>query len=655
MLMNPVSVSQLPSDNSSLPVLFAVRAEAMAYVLLFVLALLLRVAMIDVVPLSEAEATRAYSAWHSLHPNSPGVPAPADSALTFWAQRLAFVTLGGSEFTARLGGVVAGLLLGALALLFRGRLGVTRTLFFSVLLLFNPITLAASRTHDPALWGACCALLAAWSAWQLWDTATRAHAVWLGIALGGLAFLSGGAGLVYLLVLLLASGMLLWWSMRKAPLAWDIPASRLLAIAHERARAVSWRAVVLATVGVTLFVSTGMMFYPTGLTIVAQSLASALTGWWQPANPTAPAFYPFWILATYHLAFVLMGVVGYVFLARRSVTQTSDRFAVLVALVSGGVLAVYQGATAGMTLWVAVPLAWIAAHWLTELLVDRADSLYWLITNDDRRRYLAAHGWVKWLIALVALVLLAVMSFHWQAIGRGVLLVNTADYALLAERLIGEPALASFRYSAVWFVVMAIFSVLLGLLAASVWGSDAMWQGLGWGFFAFAFVSGLGGGWNATQTQAYSEIWDLATTHQDTQMLRRTLYEVSMRDTRGNPDLPVVVLLSEEDGITAHGLVAWLLRDYPNARFVSTLADARRQQVVLLPRPQAQGLDLGGSYVGQSFRLRSHYRIDALDPLRVMGWLAQRRTLREYFTHDDSILWLRMDVYDGVPVSQRLP
>lgn len=635
------------------PTLFVVRAEFMAYALLLALALLLRIAMIDVVPLSEAEATRAYSAWHSLHPSSAGTPVLADSVMTFWSQRLAFVLLGGSEFSARLGGAVAGLLLSLLPLLFRARLGITRTFFLSLLLAFNPIALASSRTHDPALWTAVFVVVLAWAAWNLWENATFANAVWLGFGLAGVAFLSGGAGWVYLLVILLSLAALLWWSLFKAPIEWDMPATALIEKVRERWLAVAWRVVFFTVLATVFVVSTGVMLYPAGLAIVGEGLAKALTGWWQSANPTAPPLYPLWILTTYHLAFVLMGLVGFVFLARRGVTRTDDRLAVLLAGVGGLVLVVYQGATAGMTLWVALPLAWITAHWLTELLVDRANSLYWLITNDERRRYLSQHGWVKWLIGLVVLVLLSIMSFHWQAIGRGILTVNTPDYQILLERLVGEPFLASFRYSFIWFGVMLIFSVLLGLLASSVWGNDATWQGLGLGFFAFALISGVGGGWNATQAQAYPEIWDLATTHHDTRILRQTLYEVSMRETRGEPNLPLVAVLSDADGITAHGLVAWLLRDYQNAQFVAGVGDARREQIILLPKALAEGLDLGGSYVGQSFRLRSHYRIDALDSLRVMGWLSQRRTLREFFTHDDTVLWLRMDVYEGLSSAQR--
>jgi len=73
--------------------------ETVAYALLIVFAIVLRLAEVDTVPLREYEARQALAAWRVVQP-IPGLePIAPQSSLLFTGHVIAFTLLGASEFS----------------------------------------------------------------------------------------------------------------------------------------------------------------------------------------------------------------------------------------------------------------------------------------------------------------------------------------------------------------------------------------------------------------------------------------------------------------------------------------------------------------------------------------------------------------------------
>ena len=62
--------------------------------------------------------------------------------------------------------------------------------------------------------------------------------------------------------------------------------------------------------------------------------------------------------------------------------------------------------------------------------------------------------------------------------------------------------------------------------------------------------------------------------------------------------------------------------------------------------------DLGGDYVGQEFVISHRWNLSALQGLDVLTWWAQRRTRSQHAPSDTMVLWLRQDIYNGVPFNE---
>ncbi|MCA9912495.1 MAG: glycosyltransferase family 39 protein, partial [Anaerolineae bacterium] len=148
-----------------------VSLEFVAVLALILLALLLRVADLDIVPMTEAEAVQALPAYHFVHPEAPGDPLPASSPIVFWLQAISFTLFGGGELAARLPGVIGGVLLVVVPLLFRENIGRNGALWLSLLFALLPLPFAASRFADPAIWTVILALALVWAVSRYWDTA----------------------------------------------------------------------------------------------------------------------------------------------------------------------------------------------------------------------------------------------------------------------------------------------------------------------------------------------------------------------------------------------------------------------------------------------------------------------------------------------------
>lgn len=595
----------------------AVTLELVIYIGLLLAALVFRVAELDTVPLTDAEARRAVAAWRFAWPDAPGADITPDSPLLFLLHSVIFSTLGGSEFTARFLTALAGAALVLSPALFRNLLGRVRALVFSALLAFSPVLLVASRSDSPVIWSLLAAAVGLWALRRYWETGQKGAAVLATICLGALLLLTDPTGPV--LALMLLGGLVFAaWTARSDDEGQD------MAAAWERLRGWPWSGGLAAAALVVVVVSTLFLAYPEGLNAVSALLSGAARGLTIPQPGTYAAF-PVVITLFYEPALVLFGVVGAWWLARSGWFSFVERFFLGWLIFAAAASLVYAGAGAEQALWLVLPLAGLTARVAVELL------------RGPKRLLWYTPGWAKWALAIIMVGLLFVLAVHTQALGRA--LLKSPDGTVQLGQVDAR--------SAVWVLVGMLFVFAGYFMAASLWGAGTAGRGWALGLLAFSLVTSLGSGWNAAvfRSEDPAELWHPTATSRETALLRQTLAELAQRETGGFPQIPITVLAPED------GLVAWLVRDYPNARFVRDVSAARGQGIVLLPE-YAEPPNLGGSYVGQRFIITTGWNPAALRPVDFPTWWLQRQTRTAGAPVERMILWLRQDIYNGVPFDE---
>ena len=652
------------ADQAGNPVTLALSVELIAYALLLIFVLFMYVADLDIIPLTNAEATRALGAWHVVHPDAPGAAQTPDSPVIFWWQAAAFSTLGGNEFAARLGGLVGGIVLILMPLLFRSRIGTGRTFILSLLLAMSPFVLVSAREASPLLWTLIFALGALWAIWRYWDNRLLSDGLWAAGFVAALIFLSDPGGPLLALILLGALALATWWTALNAGDELDITGEDLMR--RVQATLASFNPSYGLGLGVLLvgLVATGFLLYPNGLNHVSTLLGNTFSGIVQPAHPNAPLAWPVLALFVYNPLLLAFALVGALLLRIRHRVDFLARFAGAWFMLALLVLTFYRAATPDYALWLLLPLMWLAASAIAELFIDRPVLLYWFdnLNAVELAQTANRFWWVKWAVGVGVFGLLLTLSLHWSELGRGLLLMPQGEPLLGVMQRLSEPALARALRGAIWLLFTPVVMLIVYLFAASVWGNLNVLQGFGLGFFFFMLGSGLGGGWNAAVEQASNPaaFWRAEAVQPDAYLLRETLQEISQRDTQGFPLIPVTVLLPENRTtntiVRDDGLLAWLLRDYQNTRFVRTVDGAQRDQIVLLPTGtiEATQPELAGSYIGQSFQLTRRWSTGQLAGGDFVAWFAQRRLRTDAEIRSQGvILWLRLDVYNGTPIDQR--
>ena len=598
--------------------------ETVAYALLIVFAIVLRLAEVDTVPLREYEARQALAAWRVVQP-IPGLePIAPQSSLLFTGHVIAFTLLGASEFSARLLTILASVALLLSPLLFRNVLGVGRAFVLALLLVVSPIVLISSRTDSAMIWSALSVVLGLWAAHRYLLTGRKSWAVLVAVCLMVLIFLTDPTGVLTALIVLLA-GYVAWQFTPKE--IDDLPDEQVEALSmkiEERLR--SWPRLESAIISLLVIVllSTLVLIYPAGLNVIGESLSVFVRGL-TTGQPGLPALFPILTTLFYEPWLVLLGLVAWFWLGQAGRITWLDRFAGATAffgLVAG---AFYRGAGADHALWLILPLALLVSHLVIVLLEELVPDPVWGEVPP----------WSRALIALVAFFLLAMLSIHLQSLGRSL---------LQAPDTILQPGSVN-AVSLVWVVITLLFMVIGGFLAASVWRVPVTMRGALLGLMAFGLLTSLGSGWRAavyTSANA-TEWWNREAVSPEVHLLRQTLIEVSTRETGGEPTvLPVVALVPPD------GEVAWALREVQDIRFINDISEARSQEIVILPET-LEPPDLGGPYVGKAFTIRQAWEGSGLQPIEFVAWYLQRRVREVPLPSERVVLWLRQDIYDGVP------
>ncbi len=637
-----------------------ISAEWLAYLGLALLALLLRVADLDSVALNDAEARTALHAWHTIEDDAPGSYQIADSPLTYISQTLAFSLLGANEFSARVLPMLAGLALTLTPLLFRDNLGRTRTFVWAGLLSLLSIPIAAARQADGANFMLLFALLAVWMIRRYWYSG-RVGDARMAIALVTLmALLSSPSGIPLLLILLAAGWLAVWRTAISAPQRLDLPGDDILQLAMRRLRAFPVRETALAPLAVVVLTATMFMLNPAGLRTVSQLIDKALAGLTQSYSADgAPV--GFMALIAHEPLLIVFALGGAWLLWKHGAVTYIDRFAAAWALLGAPALLLYPGATPADAMWVVLPLTLLASYGITQLMVDRRVVILWEADenaedgrneNRESELYSTAYWWVKWLIAGIVMLLLLVMAVQFMQVAR-LLLELPADAALgEALGLLTTPQFLRLLHALGMLLLPSIILLAACLLLTNFWGSATCLQGIGLGFLCMLLLSGMGGGWGiaAKDTSLADGVWRQRAISDDAALLRQTLFELASRHTGGFPQLDLTIVEDRELGISRDGLLAWLVRDYTNAKFVPSVAQASNQQIVLMADDEAQAAQLQGDYVGQRFLLRRRWSLTAQSLWDLPAWWTQMLRRDDSPQREDALmLWLRQDVYDGSP------
>ncbi len=630
--------------------------EWLAYVAVALLSLWLRVSMLDSAPISDFEAQQALHAWHTLQDDAPGSFAAASSPLTYIGQLLTFSLAGADAFNARIITALAGLALGLTPLLFRESLGLTRTFVWMALLSLLAIPLAASRTADGTSFMLLFAMLAVWMIRRYWYSQRLRDACWAIVFVTFMLLLSSPAG-IPLMIILLASGWLaVWRTALSAPQRLDLPGDDILQMAVRQLKAFPFAPTLAFPLAVVFAMATLFMLNPGGMTTVGSLIDKAASGLTQSAS-LAGIRQGFAALIFQEPLLIVFACGGAWLLWRHGDVTYVDRFAAAWAALGALGLLLYPGARAGDALWVVLPLSLLASYGITQLMVDRRVVILWSRPEDETEDgdengellYTTQYWWAKWAISALVLLCLLIVSVQFLQVARLMAALPAGSSLSQVIALLGDASQLRLLQGLGLLIVTAIFCLVLFLLLASYWGYGTCLQGLGIGFVWLLALTGPGGAWQAAVTDASlpDGLWREAAVTEDAALLRETLFELAQRETAGFPLMNITIVDDGDGSSRGDGLLAWLLRDFPNARFVRFAGAAAGDRIVIMRDDEQQREKLAGDYVGQRFVLLRTWTLADIDAWDWLAWWSQARLDRAQIQEHAVILWLRQDVYDG--------
>ena len=634
-----------------------VSVEALAYIALALLALMLRIGDLDTVTLSDFEAEGALQAWHTIEDDAPGAFKVSSSPLTHVSQLILFSLLGASEFSARLAAAVAGVALALAPLLFRASLGRTRTFIWSALLALLTVPIVSSRMADGTVFMMLLTILAICMIRRYWYSSRFSDATWAITFLTCMFLLSSPSGIPLLAVLMGAGWLAVWRTAISAPQRLDLPGDDILQLAVKRLRDFPIARAAFVPIFLVLLISTVFMSNPAGLSTVSALLNSAFAGVTHSSSVDETRL-GFIAIFTYEPLLIIYALGGAWLLWKKGDVTYVDRFAAAWAAIGALGLLLYPGARATDAMWVVVPLTMLASYGITQLMINRRVALLWSRNDDeenDSALYAPRYRWVKWAISAGVFMFLLILSAQFMQVARLMLqLPAGTDFAELFPLLL-EPSQTRLLHGIGLLMITALVAFVVFLLTANFWGLGTCLQGVGLGFLWMMLLSGIGGAWNGSVTFAENRgyLWRQRAIAEDARLLRETLFELADRDTSGFPTLDVIIVIDEEGIIRDDGVVAWLARDFPNARFVNKAETASRAQIVLAAHNDELANALDGDYVGQRFLLRRNWSLAELSLRDLPAWWTLGRLREERLEGEHIVLWLRQDVYDGIPIDRR--
>ena len=394
--------------------------------------------------------------------------------------------------------------------------------------------------------------------------------------------------------------------------------------------------------------ATGFFSYPQGLNMVSQTLAQSMQGWTQ-REFGAPIFYPLTTAFFYETFLFIFASLSVIWLNYRGKVTFVERFFMAWAVFGLIASLIYVGAEPAHALWIIFPLIGISSALLVDCFSSfRFQDDWWNpFTNDQTAR---------WLLVLIGFVLFVMLSMHFQGAVRGMWLVEGDLGNYLSQMSLQQ--FNHYTVSLISLLVTTLLVLVVYFLSSSFVGATMPLQAFLLGAFLGVLLTSFGAGWNlvGTRSDDASEVWFVNGISDEVQHLRQTLEDLTFRQTSNMPYLPVSAVAPDD------GVVAWVLRDFINVDFVESVTQARRAQVIVMTSydlltgvemGQTPELDLGGTYLGQSFVIKTTWRSGWLNGLQPLAWWSARLDsgaipiLLYPRDLERVVLWVRHDVYDG--------
>jgi uncharacterized protein (TIGR03663 family) len=559
--------------------------ESGLYILLVLLAGVLRFWALGSQPLQEKEAGIALDAWRFYTGGAASIR--GHSPLLFHGTTLFYALFGAGDYVARMLPALAGTLMVGLPYLLRPRLGRRGALLTAAFLAVSPSFLFFSRqlNGDIVAAAACLALVAGIYAyadqgrpWQLY-----AAAVALAVAL-----LASGATYATLLVL----GGLGVAALLRTRLGSETESPPPPWFAHRPGPEISRKAlgVFAATV---LLVSTGLLVNLHGIQATLD-LFSLWIAQFQPAPVGQPWHYYLSLLVAYELPVLVFGLLGTFYLSRRDVffAFLTSWFAVSLVLYS-----MMGTRPASGILQIVLPLVLLAGRCAGDLLRQ-------LDTGE------------QWLWGKLTLVVSIPAVFH--------LVVQMAAFANPLNP--GDPRHLALALLSVFFLFCVI--LVVGVLSMD-WRTSLRSGGLVVLVALASFAVHSAWRLNYHQPGNPREIIGEKPTSPDVLHLARAIEGFSNQQQRQRDSVSITVT-GDEDPI-----LSWYLRSFAHLEFASG-APSDPTPVVITPLAESQYLK---DYRGARFRLQSSWQIAALPAHDLINWFLFRDSLQP-LAHRDVLMWV---------------
>jgi len=540
-----------------------IRTEQMLYLVIFLLALGIRMLNLGEAALSDFEAGWALQSLGLAAGEKVNLgPQPG----YIFATTIFFSLQGASNFLARFWPALAGSLIVLAPYAFRDRLGQKAAIIMAVGLSLDPGLVALSRLAGGPMPAIAFTILAL----ALFYREQPA----LGGIMAGLALLSGPAVLIGLLGLGIALGIAnllgLW--------RWDDgqPDERNPGTPDPSAR-LDWRTALLFGGGTILLIGTLFSFYPQGLGAWAASVSTFFQGWAQTSSiPAGRLIFTIIFYAVFALIIGLAaGVRGW--LQGNKIAQ----FLSIWFLVGLLIPLLYPARQVGDIAWALLPL--------------------WALAGLELSR--SASRQQNWLISLgQAAAVLVLMIVIWLT-------------------LAGLDAAIPETVQNYWFVVgaAALIGILVYVMVYLGWGWQTARTGMIWGlaagFGAYMIASTFG----VSQVRPSSalEFWRPAPTTRPTDLFSETLRDLALSQT-GHADFLEVVSLVDEPSMR------WVLRDIEGLTFVSSLGEEENPMVIITRDGDPIGARQA-YYRGQDFGWWESPGWGGSIPWEPMRWIIDRK------------------------------
>lgn len=556
--------------------------ENTLYLLAFAIALAVRLYRLGAAPLSDFEADWALQAlgvsrWEQVAFGN----SPGYVTLT----GLTFFVVGSSNFAARLWPALAGSLLVLVPFIFRQPLGRKAALVLAFGLALDPGLVSISRMAGGEMLAAGWGLLAI----GLWSIRRPLFA---GIS-AGLALLAGPA------LLQGAIGLVLAWAVWRLLVARGVLDPLEVELGSERISADNGKLWVAAyaAAGTILLAGTLFLFYPAGLGGLAAALPAYLGGWLQPSG--VPASRLLAALVIYQPFALVFGILAGIRAWRRA-----DSIPCWLTLWFAAALLLaiwYPGRQAADLVWAILPL--------------------WVLAAMEIGRHFHIYEWDRLPASGQALLIVILLALAW---------INLAGVSLISA----DPEVAQLR----WAVIagsLALGGVSTALVALG-WSPVVAQRGLAWGFGVAMGLYVLATLWGATQLRLNGEreLWRPAPAIHQADLLLETLRDLSIWRTGHSNRMDVVVA-------TPAPSLRWLLRDWQEASFITSLAPSELPEAIIATVDQSQP-QLAVSYRGQDFSWWVSPGWEGAIPVDWPRWLVFREAPQ---VKEHVILWARGDVF----------